>query len=174
MAVCDGLWRVRFPDDPNISNDEVFARIAGHCKRIMPTDGPYEIKSWAPYRVHERSAPTYNIGRIVLAGDAAHICNPCSGGGVTGGMMDVDRLVDAFAAILSGADAGTALDGDTLDRRTGFLKVSSPFASLMKAMSERSDPALQKPDQAKIAKLSVGSSTISLAGIKPQASGQEA
>ena len=42
-----------------------------------------------------------------------------------------------------------------------------PFASMMKAMWERSDPAAQKQDQAEIAKLSVGSSSISLAGIKP-------
>jgi 2-polyprenyl-6-methoxyphenol hydroxylase-like FAD-dependent oxidoreductase len=132
----------------------------------MPTDDPYEIKSWTPYRVHERTAPTYNIGRIVLAGDAAHICNPCGGRGLTGGIMDVDRLMTAFEATFRSADAGAELDAYTLDRRTEFLEVSSPFASLMKAMWERSDTVLQKLDQAEIAKLSVGSSTISLAGIK--------
>lgn len=168
-----GLWRVTFPQDPDISHDEVFARIPGHYKRIMPTDEPYEIKSWAPYRVRERTAPTYNVGRIVLAGDAAHICNPCGGRGLTGGIMDVDRLVDAFEAVFDEADAGTELDALTLDRRTEFLEVSSPFALLMKAMWERSDPALQKLDQADIAWLSVGSSTISLAGIKPQGAIQQ-
>ena len=87
--------------------------------------------------------------------------------------MDVDRLITTFEAIFGGAAAGPELDAYTLDRRAEFLEVSSPFASLMKAMWERSDPALQKRDQAEITKLSMGSSTISLAGIKPQASSQE-
>jgi hypothetical protein len=39
---------------------------------------------------------------------------------------------------------------------------------MMKGMWERSDPAAQKQDQAEIMKLSVGSSQISLAGIKPR------
>ena len=68
---------------------------------------------------------------------------------------------------------GTVNECQTLDRRTEFLEVSSPFALLMKAMWERSDPALQKLDQADIAWLSVGSSTISLAGIKPQGAIQQ-
>lgn len=159
------------PEDPDISNDEILARIPGHFKRIMPTDDAYTIKPWAPNRVHERTAPTYNVGRIVPAGDAAHNCNPCGGRGLTGGMMDVDRLITAFEAIFSWADAGAELDACTLDRRTELLEVSSPFVSLMKIKWERSDPALQKQGQAEIAKLSVGSSTIALAGSKPQATG---
>jgi 2-polyprenyl-6-methoxyphenol hydroxylase-like FAD-dependent oxidoreductase len=162
-----GLWRVTFPEDPDLSPVEIEARIHNHhYKRILPDDGPYELQGWAPYRVHERTAPTYNMGRIVLAGDAAHICNPCGGRGLTGGIMDVDRLLNAFEAILNGASARNELDAYTHDRRTEFLEVSSPFASMMKGMWERSDPDMQKKDQAEIMKLSVGSSNISLAGIK--------
>ena len=116
--------------------------------------------------MYERTAPTDNIGRIVLAGDAAHICNPCGGRGLTGGIMDVDRLLNAFEAVLTGVEARTQLVADTDDCRTEFLEVSSPFASMMKRMWERSDPVMQKKDQAEIMKLSVGSSNIPHAGIK--------
>lgn len=164
-----GLWRVTFPESPDLPLEGLEDRIRNHhYKRILPDDGEYEIKSFAPYRVHERTSPTYNIGRVVLAGDAAHICNPCGGRGLTGGIMDVGRLLDAFEAILKGADARSELDAYTHDRRKEFLEVSSPFASMMKAMWERSDRDAQKKDQAEIMKLSVGSSTISLAGIKPR------
>lgn len=61
-----------------------------------PDDGPDELQGWAPCRVHERTAPTCNMGRFVLAGDAAHICNPCGGRGLTGGIMEVARLLTAF------------------------------------------------------------------------------
>lgn len=96
----------------------------------------------------------------------AHICNPCGGRGLTGGIMDVDRLLTAFEAVLTRADARTELDAYTHDRRTEFLEVSSPFATMIKGMWERSDPDMKKQDQAEIMKLSVGSSNISLAGIK--------
>ena len=69
-----GLWRVTFPEDPDRSHAEIEARIHNHhYKRILPDDGAYELQSWAPYRVHERTAPTYNVGRIVLAGDRPHL-----------------------------------------------------------------------------------------------------
>lgn len=162
-----GLWRVTFPEDPNRTTEELEDRIRNHhYKRILPTDDRYEIQSWAPYRVHERTCPIYNMGRVVLAGDAAHICNPCGGRGLTGGIMDVDRLITAFEAILKGGDETAELNAYTTERRKEFLEVSSPFASMMKGMWERSDPDAQKQDQAEIAKLSVGSSSISLAGIK--------
>lgn len=80
--------------------------------------------------------------------------------------MDVDRLITAFEAILKGGDETAELNAYTTERRKEFLEVSSPFASMMKGMWERSDPDAQKQDQAEIAKLSVGSSSISLAGIK--------
>lgn len=161
-----GLYRVTFPEDPDISVEEVGRRIHDHYKRIMPDDDKYEIVSWAPYRVHERTCPTYNMGRVVLAGDAAHICNPCGGRGLTGGIMDVDRLITAFENVLSGGNEREELDAYTHERRKEFLEVSSPFASMMKHMWERSDRDAQKQDQAEIMKLSVGSSSISLAGIK--------
>jgi 2-polyprenyl-6-methoxyphenol hydroxylase-like FAD-dependent oxidoreductase len=161
------LHRVTFPEDASLSNDELRAKIPEHYKRIMPTDDPYELVSWAPYRVHERSCPTYNVGRVVLAGDAAHVCNPCGGRGLTGGIMDVDRLLDAFEGILGGTRGEDDLDGYTKDRRTEFLEVSSPFASTMKRMWEREDHEEQKKDQEQVMKISVGSGDISLAGLRP-------
>ena len=66
----------------------------------------------------------------------------------------------------AGTGARAELDACMTDRRTEFLEVSSPFASTMKGMWERSDPTMQMADQAEIMKLSVGSSNIYRAGIK--------
>jgi 2-polyprenyl-6-methoxyphenol hydroxylase-like FAD-dependent oxidoreductase len=37
------------------------------------------------YNMHQRTAATYRLGRVVLAGDAAHLTNPTSGFGLMGG-----------------------------------------------------------------------------------------
>lgn len=162
-----GLHRVTFPDDADLSMAELEARIPEHYARIMPTLDDYEMTGWAPYRVHERTCPTYNVGRVILAGDAAHVCNPCGGRGLTGGIMDVDRLLDSFEGILGGTRDEDDLAAYTADRRTEFLEVSSPFASTMKRMWEREDLEEQKKDQDQVMKISVGSGAISLAGLRP-------
>ncbi len=43
---------------------------------LLPDDGPYQLEAFAPFRVHERSAAKFRTGRVLLAGDAAHVCNP--------------------------------------------------------------------------------------------------
>ena len=39
---------------------------------------------------------------MLLAGDAAHACNPCGGLGLTGGVIDADNLSDALGAVIAG------------------------------------------------------------------------
>ncbi|HUG77851.1 MAG TPA: FAD-dependent monooxygenase, partial [Burkholderiales bacterium] len=44
------------------------------------------------YRVHQRVAAKYRVGRVFLAGDAAHINNPLGGMGMNGGLHDALNL----------------------------------------------------------------------------------
>ena len=52
------------------------------------------------YRVHQRIVPTYRVGRVALAGDAAHLNSPAGGMGLNGGIHDAFELVEAIADIL--------------------------------------------------------------------------
>ena len=51
------------------------------------------------YEVHQRVASCYRDGRILLAGDAAHINNPLGGMGMNFGFHDVFNLTEKLAAI---------------------------------------------------------------------------
>ena len=42
--------------------------------------------------MHQRVAKTYRVGRVLLAGDAAHINNPLGGMGMNGGIHDAVNL----------------------------------------------------------------------------------
>jgi 2-polyprenyl-6-methoxyphenol hydroxylase-like FAD-dependent oxidoreductase len=54
------------------------------------------------FRVHHRLAQKYVNGRIVLAGDAAHVHSPAGGQGMNTGILDGLRLAESLEAALQG------------------------------------------------------------------------
>jgi hypothetical protein len=72
-----------------------------------------------PRRVvdHARQAATYRLGRVLLAGDAAHVHSPNGGQGLNLGLMDATNLGWKLAAAARGADPkGELLDSYTAER----------------------------------------------------------
>ena len=70
----------------------------GHIDRLMrtfiPIRGSYEIFHRSIYRVHQRVAETFHHGRVLLAGDSAHLNNPLGGMGMNSGIHDAFNAVD--------------------------------------------------------------------------------
>ncbi|CAG0944302.1 3-(3-hydroxy-phenyl)propionate hydroxylase [Gammaproteobacteria bacterium] len=84
-------WRM---DDP--------ARIEAKLQRIVPQTGRYEVLEHRPYRVHQRIVPTYHSGRVLLAGDAAHVNSPSGGMGMNCGIHDAFSLAEKLAGVFEG------------------------------------------------------------------------
>ena len=72
--------------------------------RIVPEAGDAELLGINPYRVHERSMARYRVGRVLFAGDAAHLNAPSGGMGMNGGIHDAINLAAKLGAVLAGAD----------------------------------------------------------------------
>jgi len=144
----EGIWRVTYGEDPNLPENEIRRRIPEHFAKILPSDEPYEIVAAAPYRVHERTCPTYHVGRVLLAGDAAHACNPCGGMGLTSGAFDALALVTALGAVIEGKEKEDILDFYSQERRRVFLEVASPTAQQTKNRIQQSDIEKQREDAA--------------------------
>ncbi len=68
------------------------------------------------FRVSHRVASSFRQGRILLAGDAAHVHSPAGGQGMNTGIQDAVALAEALAAVLAGGDS-TLLDDWALERR---------------------------------------------------------
>ena len=86
----------------------------------------------SPYKMHQRCADTFRRGRVLLAGDAAHVTNPTGGFGLTTGLFDAFALWPTLAAVtLDGADPAL-LDTWAEERRTIFLERTSPQACAYK------------------------------------------
>lgn len=75
----DGLWRVSYGEKSGLTREELLARQADKFKKMLPghpSPEEYRITNFSPYRVHQRLAESFKVGRFLLAGDAAHLCNP--------------------------------------------------------------------------------------------------
>ena len=77
---------------------------------IVPRLEAYEISEQRPYRVHMRMAESYRRGRMLIAGDAAHLNTPAGGMGLNGGIHDAFELSVALAEVLRGGASEARLD----------------------------------------------------------------
>ena len=113
------LWRAMFPVGPEESDAEALSEEA--CQRrlqgVVARTEPYEIAHRTIYSVHQRVADTFRVGRVLLAGDAAHINNPLGGMGMNGGVHDAILLAAGLAAVLDGNLADERLDHFAAMRR---------------------------------------------------------
>jgi 2-polyprenyl-6-methoxyphenol hydroxylase-like FAD-dependent oxidoreductase len=74
------------------------------------------------FRIHHRVADSYRAGRILLAGDAAHVHSPAGGQGMNLGITDAIALAGALVEVLHGGD-DTALDSYSSVQRQRALRV---------------------------------------------------
>lgn len=75
----DGLYRVTYGEDSSLTKEELINRQPMKFKEMLPGNpepGEYRITNISPYRIHQRIVDRMRVGRIILAADAAHICNP--------------------------------------------------------------------------------------------------
>ncbi len=107
--------------------------------RILETMGiQVERVNWfSTYHVHHRMAGRFRVGRVFLAGDAAHIHSPVGGQGMNTGIGDAVNLAWKLAAVVQGQSDASLLDSYEPERmafarrlvRTtdrGFIAVTSP------------------------------------------------
>lgn len=146
-----GLWRVCYGEDPSISIEEVRRRMPERFKRLLPgapTPDRYRVDHLNPYRVHQRCAPEFRRGRVILAGDAAHATNPMGGLGLSGGVLDAEHLAKALISIIKDSAPVKVLDDYAIDRRKVFLEFTSPTATANFTWMKESDPANRARDTA--------------------------
>lgn len=109
----DGLYRVTYGEETGLTQEQLIERQPWKYEMMLPGNpkpGDYKITTIAPYRMHQRCAPSFRVGRFLLAADAAHLCNPWGGLGITGGFVDVGGLYDCLAGIYDGRADESILD----------------------------------------------------------------
>jgi 3-(3-hydroxy-phenyl)propionate hydroxylase len=112
--------------------------------RFFPAPHPYEIVHRNLYVTHQRVAETFRNGRVLLAGDAAHVNNPIGGMGLNGGLQDGANLSDKLARILLDRAPERLLDTYDRQRRTVAIEFVQEQSIANKKRLEESDPDIRK------------------------------
>jgi 3-(3-hydroxy-phenyl)propionate hydroxylase len=139
-------WRIHFPT--NIDDDEnVLKRpeaLQHRLQKFLGIDHEFEICGCNLYTVHQRVAAKFRSGRVVLAGDSAHVNSPIGGMGLNSGVHDAFNLADKLARILHGAADDAELGRYERQRRHVAVKHTQAQTIRNKRMLEERDPAVRK------------------------------
>ena len=140
------LWRTVYPTDPAQSEQEILsdAGVQARMQSFFPSPKPYEIVHRNLYVTHQRVAETFRKGRVLLAGDAAHVNNPIGGMGLNGGIQDAVNLSDKLVRVLLDAAPERLFDLYDLQRRTVPIEFVQEQSIANKKRLEARDPDVRK------------------------------
>ena len=116
----------------------------GAVAAFLPRSQPYEVVHRTLYTVHQRVAPTFRVGRAILAGDAAHVMSPIGAMGMNSGIHDAVNLGEKLVAILRGESGLEVLDRYTRQRRHVAVNHTTAQTARNKKLLEEKDPAVRQ------------------------------
>ena len=147
-----GLWRLVFPADPNADEADLLSDefVQEKMQKFFKRDSDYDIVHRNLYNVHQRVAATFRLGRVLLAGDSAHVNNSIGGMGLNGGIQDAVNLTDKLAAVIvDGADE-RLMDLYDKQRRTYAVEFVQEQTIANKKRLEAKDPEARAANMANL------------------------
>jgi 2-polyprenyl-6-methoxyphenol hydroxylase-like FAD-dependent oxidoreductase len=132
----DGWYRVvawsrdnQQPDDAPVSPEEIRATV----RQVFGTDyGMGEPRWLSRFHSDERQVPQYRVGRVFLAGDAAHVHSPAGGQGMNTGIQDAANLGWKLAAVAAGWAGDGLLDTYQAERHPVGQQVLRSSSALLR------------------------------------------
>lgn len=139
-------WRLVFPTDIEIPEDVLAApgAVEAWLQNFEPRDEPYGVLDVNFYRVHQRVARNFRSGRVLLAGDAAHLNNPLGAFGLNSGIQDAANLIPKLAAVWHGSAPESLLDVYDRQRHTATVEHVQANSIANKRTLEERDPEIRR------------------------------
>lgn len=147
-----GLWRTVFPAGVEQSEADIMsdAGVQARIQSFFPAPRPYEIVHRNLYVTHQRVAETFRTGRVLLAGDAAHVNNPIGGMGLNGGIQDAANLAEKLAQVVIKHAPDELLDLYSRQRRAVAVEFVQEQSIANKKRLEASDPEARRRNLAEL------------------------
>ncbi len=114
----DGRYRLIALAPPNPEAEPTLEGMQAIAAQRLPKGTTISDPAWiAGFKFHGRLAERYRVGRVLLAGDAAHIHSPVGAQGMNLGIQDAANLGWKLALVLKGASPEALLDSYEAERR---------------------------------------------------------
>ena len=141
-----GIWRAVFPADTALPEEQVLDpdAVEATLQRLAPRGERYDIRYKGIYRVHQRVAENFRDGRVLLAGDAAHLNNPLGGFGLNSGIHDAVNLADKLGRVWRGEADAALLDLYVRQRCAAAIEHVQAMSIRNKRLLEERDPQVQR------------------------------
>jgi 3-(3-hydroxy-phenyl)propionate hydroxylase len=141
-----GVWRVVFPCDTSMPEDALLdaKHVEAKMQAFHARGKPYEVRHKVIYRVHQRVASEWRAGRVLLAGDAAHLNNPLGAFGLNSGIHDAVNLADKLGRVWRGEGGEELLDLYVRQRRLACVEQVQAMSIRNKRLLEERDPKVQR------------------------------
>lgn len=141
-----GLWRAAFPCDPAEPDDSLLDadNVERRMQAFVAKPEPYDIRYKSIYKVHQRVAKDFRHGRVLLAGDAAHLNNPIGAFGLNSGIHDAANLADKLGRVWRGETDDALLDRYVRQRRAVCIDEVQRISIRNKRLLEERDPQVQR------------------------------
>lgn len=149
------FWRFLFPvpeGTPDPDQAEMDRKV-----RLAVGDLPLRILDSSVYKVHHRSAAKFRVGRVFLAGDAAHLITPVGGLGLNTGIGDANNIAWKLSYVIKGQASDDLLETyeaerqpiarhnalNLADRNRRYIMMKNPLKRMVRNVAlsfvERSD-----------------------------------
>jgi 2-polyprenyl-6-methoxyphenol hydroxylase-like FAD-dependent oxidoreductase len=132
----DSEWRIdwQVPSETDPEAERESGRLDQRIRAIIG-DTPYELVWLTAYRFHERIAGHFRVGRVFLAGDAAHLFSVFGARGMNSGIEDARNLGWKLAMVLAGEAPEALLDSYEEERRAAALENLRVTSATMRFMA---------------------------------------
>ena len=122
--MADDVWRLDYQMEPDadpehVSRPEV---VAERLRRQFGEGVEYELVWVGPYAYRSHLLDAFRHGRVLFAGDCAHVMSPFGARGGNSGIQDADNLVWKLALVLEGSASPALLDSYHDERREGAIQ----------------------------------------------------
>jgi len=141
-----GRWRAVFPARENETDEEAFSEtsVRRRMGRLCADHPMDSLVHRNIYRVHQRVASAFRVGRVFLAGDAAHVNNPVGGLGLNCGIHDAVELAETLRLVASGEAGEELLDRYERRRRPLNIEYVQQQTVANKKRLEERDPKVRQ------------------------------
>ena len=115
-------WRIYLR--PGSPTSDLVAEATTTIRAYQPRASLVDVENPTRFHCQTRVARRFRSGRVLVAGDAAHVCSPAEGHGMNGGLQDALNLAWKLSLVCGGVAQPPLLDSYGAERRPRAIAVA--------------------------------------------------